>query len=147
MSLVIWLGSFAAAAVIAIAAYRARALSASGAIAATIIGGLITAAGGWRWGALLIGFFISASLLSKLTDRLRPAQGRNIARGSRRDAWQVLANGGIATLCAVLYGITDAVVLPAAFAAPAGLRVIPVDEVTVATQSRAWIDAALAALQ
>jgi uncharacterized protein (TIGR00297 family) len=117
VSLVIGIGSFAAAAVIALAAYRARALNVSGAIAATIAGGLITAAGGWRWGALLIGFFISSSLLSQLTDRRRPAQGRNVARGSRRDAWQVTANGGIATLCAVLYGLTDSTVMLAAFAA------------------------------
>jgi uncharacterized protein (TIGR00297 family) len=117
VSLIIWIASFAAAAAIALAAHRARALDWSGAIAATTVGGLITATGGWRWGALLIGFFISSSLLSKLTDRRRPAQGCNVARGSRRDAWQVLANGGIATLCAIMYGITQSTVMLAAFAA------------------------------
>ncbi len=117
MPLIHWIASFASAGVIAFGAYRARALAPSGALAATLVGGLVTATGGWRWGALLIGFFISSSLLSKLTDRRRPEQGRNVARGSRRDAWQVAANGGIATLCAVLYGITGAQVMLAAFAA------------------------------
>jgi uncharacterized protein (TIGR00297 family) len=115
--LVHWIASFAAAGVIALGAYRARALAPSGALAATLVGGLITVTGGWGWGALLLGFFISSSLLSKLTDRRRPEQGRNVARGSRRDAWQVAANGGIATLCAVLYGITGDQMMLAAFAA------------------------------
>lgn len=117
MTIVIWIMSFSASTAIALGAYRARALSQSGALAAILVGGLITAAGGWRSGALLVGFFISASLLSKVTDRYRPEQGRNVARGSRRDAWQVAANGGVATLCALLYGATDHSAFLAAFAA------------------------------
>jgi uncharacterized protein (TIGR00297 family) len=117
VSLVVWFVSFSASTAIAFGAYRARALSLSGALAAMVVGGLITASGGWRAGALLVGFFVSASLLSKVTERYRPEQGRNVARGSRRDAWQVIANGGIATLCAAIYGLTDEPIFLVAFAA------------------------------
>ena len=91
------LGAIAAIAV-SVAAWRARALTADGLLAASLVGTAIVGAGGWWAGLLLIAFFTTSSVLSRTgADRARvPA-----ARGSRRDAVQVAANGGVAGACAL----------------------------------------------
>ncbi|GAC1500129.1 MAG: DUF92 domain-containing protein [Vulcanimicrobiaceae bacterium] len=68
-------------------AWRLRWLRPGGAFAAIFIGTLVYGAGGWRYAAVLLSFFISAAFLSR----------RNEARG----AAQVLANGLVPALCAV----------------------------------------------
>lgn len=117
MTLTHLLLSFLAAGIVSAIAWRVRSLDRSGAIAATLLGGTITAAAGWEGGAILIAFFVSSSLLSRVTSRLRPKQGENVARGSNRDAKQVFANGGVSLLCAVAWGIWNTDWLLAAFAA------------------------------
>ena len=87
-----------AAAIIALGAWRLHALTADGALAATLLGALIVGAGGWWAGALLIGFFVTSSVLSHAG---RDHTTVKSARGSRRDAIQVAANGGIAAMCAI----------------------------------------------
>src|SRR5437870_3701993 len=83
---------------IALAARRARALDASGAVAATALGTLAIAAG-WTWGALLIAFFITGSALSRWKrDEKARRTGATVEKGGERDAWQVLANGGVFAL-------------------------------------------------
>jgi uncharacterized protein (TIGR00297 family) len=80
---------------IALAAWRAGALSASGAVAATVVGTLAAAAG-WEWAALLIAYFVSATALSRLGEARKARRtARVVAKGGRRDAVQVLANGGV----------------------------------------------------
>jgi uncharacterized protein (TIGR00297 family) len=80
--------------IVAIAARRTHTLSSSGALTAMIVGTLAVAAG-WSWGLLLLAFFISASVLSRVGEpgkkqRVLPI----VEKGSERDVWQVLANGG-----------------------------------------------------
>ena len=87
-----------AAAVIAAGARRAGALSNDGAVAATLVGGAAVGGTGLRGGAALVGFFVSSSLLGRLPRSTDVAPQR---RGNRRDAVQVLANGGIAALLAL----------------------------------------------
>ncbi|MHB0989594.1 MAG: DUF92 domain-containing protein [Bellilinea sp.] len=87
---------FGLAVLIAGAAYAARSLSASGAIAATLLGTAIFSLGGLPWAVLLVGFFVSSSLLSRLFKRRKSAVNEKFSKGSRRDAGQVLANGGLA---------------------------------------------------
>jgi uncharacterized protein (TIGR00297 family) len=91
---------FGLALAIALLAWRANALAASGAVAATIAGTLAVAAG-WSWAALLIAFFVSSTVLGRLRRQWREQRvaGR-IAKGGRRDAIQVLANGGTFLLAA-----------------------------------------------
>jgi Raf kinase inhibitor-like YbhB/YbcL family protein/uncharacterized protein (TIGR00297 family) len=93
---------FLLAILVSYAAYRAHSLSASGALAALGLGAVIFGLGGWGWAILLLGFFISSSLLSRLARRRKQALDEKFSKGSQRDAGQVLANGGVAGLCVVL---------------------------------------------
>lgn len=83
------------AAAIAFVAQRARTLSRSGALAAVAIG-TATIAASWHWGALLVGYFVVSTLLSRF-GRARKEQLTSgvLAKGGERDATQVIANGGI----------------------------------------------------
>lgn len=89
------------AGVVAGAAWRAGSLTASGALAAAVIGGLAVAAG-WPWAVLLIVYFATSSALSRLgRSRKEKLTSSMIAKHGARDAWQVIANGfafGVAAL-------------------------------------------------
>src|SRR5437763_12621375 len=94
------LGCLAAFAV-AGAAWRAGSLSVSGALAATVVGTTAVAAG-WAWGALLVLYFVTSSLLSRVGAAEKQRRtGRIVAKGGARDAVQVIANGGVFALCAL----------------------------------------------
>src|SRR5688500_8098628 len=102
---VIWVGSaYLLAALVGYAGYRLRALSSRGAIAACLVGGTIFAFGGLAWATVLIAFFASSSLLSffKASDTSKIEASETFEKGSRRDAAQVLANGGVAAILAAL---------------------------------------------
>jgi uncharacterized protein (TIGR00297 family) len=88
---------------IALAAWRAHALSPQGAVAACLLGTVIFGLGGLGWAFPLLGFFISSSLLSRLFRRRKQALDEKFSKGSRRDAGQVLANGGIAGVFVLLH--------------------------------------------
>ncbi len=94
-------GAFVAAA-IALAAWRAGSLSRSGAAAALFIGTVAIAAG-WAWGALLVLYFVSSSLLSRVGARVKTQRSGNIVeKGGARDATQVFANGAVFMAAAAL---------------------------------------------
>ncbi len=84
--------------------FRAKALSRSGAVAAMLTGGTILGFGGLPWALLLVFFFASSSLLSffKHDDSHKVEAARTFEKGGRRDAAQVIANGGVAALLALL---------------------------------------------
>jgi uncharacterized protein (TIGR00297 family) len=88
---------FAGAAAFSLAAHRARALSPTGAIAATAVGGTVVAGSGIRGGGMLVAFFVTSTLLGRLPagDHLEQRRGRE------RDAVQVMANGGVAAILAL----------------------------------------------
>ena len=91
------------AGIVAFGARRICALSTSGAVTGTVVGAIALAAG-WSWGILLVAHFISASALSKLGKRRKARLiGPVIEKGDRRDAKQVLANGGVYVLAAIAY--------------------------------------------
>jgi uncharacterized protein (TIGR00297 family) len=71
--------------------------------AALLTGSLIFGLGGLPWAALLLGFFISSSALSKAFARRKAAINEKFAKGSQRDWGQVLANGGLGTLLVLAY--------------------------------------------
>ncbi len=95
------------AAGIAAAAFRARALTRGGAIAAFVVGTVTYGSGGWAFTLLLLAFFIPSVGLSR-AGRTRKQALVDTGKAGPRDAWQVVANGGIATLCAALAGVARA---------------------------------------
>ena len=110
--------SSAIALVIAILAYRARALNQSGALTAAILGSLILGLGGPSWGLILLSFFISASTLSNRFKRQKLSINAYAAKGSQRDAGQVLANGAVGGIFVLLFSLIghlfpDSPVVPA----------------------------------
>jgi uncharacterized protein (TIGR00297 family) len=120
------LGGFAISLVIGVAGYRRGALNGSGVAGAILTGTLMFGLGGWEWGALLIAFFASSSALSFYRAREKEGLAEKFAKGHRRDLGQALANGGVATLLAVLYRLLPPLYPPLAggealwFAACAG---------------------------
>jgi uncharacterized protein (TIGR00297 family) len=94
--------AFLLAALIAALAWKLGALDRSGAIAATLLGGIVYGLGGLQWAILLIAFFASSSLLSlAFPDRKRKLTS-SFAKGGRRDWAQVLANGGLGATFLIL---------------------------------------------
>jgi uncharacterized protein (TIGR00297 family) len=92
----------AGAAAISIAARKMRALSSEGALAATAVGAAVVAGAGIRGGAMLVAFFVSSTLLGRLPITVDLEQ----RRGRERDAVQVLANGGVAAVMALVLSLT-----------------------------------------
>ncbi|MBA4384910.1 MAG: DUF92 domain-containing protein [Anaerolinea sp.] len=84
-------------------AYRFKLLTLSGALAAFVLGAVTFGLGGWSWALVLITFFISSSALSLFFKKRKRAAESMYSKGDRRDAAQVLANGGIASLFVILH--------------------------------------------
>jgi len=91
--------AFALSAAIAATAWRLRALTGDGAVAAIAVGTAILATTGWPGCAVLGAFFGSSSLVSRLWSRAGDEACE--AKGETRDRWQVLANGGVAAVAAI----------------------------------------------
>lgn len=94
---------FGLAALIALAAWKVKSLDRSGALGAFVLGTVIFGLGGLGWAILLLGFFISSSLLSRLFRRRKARLEEKFSKGSQRDAGQVAANGGIAGAFVLLH--------------------------------------------
>lgn len=110
-----WMIGLAGSGIIALAAFAKRALSASGALAAMAMGTLMYALGSAAWYGALIAFFISSTLLSKYKKRRKARLEADYAKTGRRDAGQVLANGGVALLFCLLYAAAPSAPWWAAF--------------------------------
>lgn len=96
-----FLVGLALAALIGAVSYWRSLLSRSGAVGAVVLGTAIMGLGGWRWGVLLVWFFLSASLLSKYRADQKQKTAEKFDKGHRRDLGQVIANGGIGGLLAL----------------------------------------------
>src|SRR6266568_4178169 len=93
---------------ISLLAYQRRSLSRSGIAGAIITGTTTFGLGGWSWGLSLIFFFISSSIFShfRAPDKAHTAADK-FSKGGQRDIGQAAANGGIATLLALGYGLAS----------------------------------------
>jgi uncharacterized protein (TIGR00297 family) len=96
-------------AIVLLALWRGS-LSRSGAVGALVVGVLIFGLGGPVWGVLLGLFFVSSSLLSHFKETEKQAAAEKFDKGHQRDIGQVLANGGLGSLVAIM-----------SFAAPAAV--------------------------
>jgi uncharacterized protein (TIGR00297 family) len=94
---------FLFAALISFAAYRAHSLSRSGAWGALLEGTIIFGLGGWQWAVLLMAFFISSSVLTRLFGKKKASLNEKFDKGGTRDIGQVLANGAVASIFAGLH--------------------------------------------
>ncbi len=91
---------------VATLAYRRHSLDKSGVVGAIASGTTIFGMGGWSWGLSLIYFFVSSSLLSHFRERDKASVAADkFSKGSQRDIAQAAANGGLATLIALVYGL------------------------------------------
>jgi uncharacterized protein (TIGR00297 family) len=104
--------------VVTAAAWALRALAPSGVPAAWAVGAATLWVAGWPGGAVLLAFFIPGSVISRLW---AAPDSTFDTKGDRRDAWQVLANGGFPALGAACANSTEAAlaVLAAGLAAAA----------------------------
>ncbi|WNR43215.1 DUF92 domain-containing protein [Paenibacillus roseipurpureus] len=100
-----WLLGCLGSVLIAGAAYWKQSLSRSGFIAAVLLGMTMYALASAAWFGTLIAFFISSSLLSKLKQARKAAAESGYAKGGRRDAGQVAANGGLGLLLCIGHSI------------------------------------------
>lgn len=100
------------------AGYRARTVSASGAIGGAVVGAIIyAAAGGAAW-LFLFTTFVVASVASRLGLQRKTLLGIAEERGGRRGAGNALANCGVAVIAAVVAATTpDSEVAMVAFVA------------------------------
>lgn len=98
-------------------AARQGALTPGGALAAVVIGTTTIAAGGLAPGASLIAFFTSSTAWSRVGRKRKAVLADVWEKGDRRDAGQVLANGGVACACLVVSAFAKSRAAPAGAAA------------------------------
>ena len=96
-------------------ALRAHALTRSGAAAAFFVGTLTFASGTVGFTLVLLAFFVPSVILSRV-GKARKRELTDIGKGGARDALQVLANGGVATACAIVWAFTHDIHWAVAFA-------------------------------
>ncbi|TBL81271.1 DUF92 domain-containing protein [Paenibacillus thalictri] len=101
----IWAIGFVCSIAVAGLAYWKKSLSASGAAAAVAVGTLLYALGNLAWYGTLLAFFISSTLCSKWKHHRKAAAESGYAKGGRRDAGQVAANGGLGALFCVAHAL------------------------------------------
>lgn len=78
-------------------AYKFNSLRKDGAVGAYVMGIIIFGAGGLKWVIPIATFFILSSIISKMSNT-----DNQLHKGSKRDIIQVLANGGVATIIAII---------------------------------------------
>ena len=78
-------------------AYRLKSLNKNGVITAYTMGIIIFGAGGLQWATPIVTFFILSSIISKIS-----SSDNLLNKGSKRDIIQVMANGGVATVIAII---------------------------------------------
>lgn len=100
-----WGIGFCGALLVAGAAYYKQSLSFSGMLAAIAMGTIYFGAGNAFWFGILLLFFISSSLLSKLHHENKVELEATYDKTGRRDAGQVFANGGLGMLLVLLNAI------------------------------------------
>ncbi|MNJ26694.1 DUF92 domain-containing protein [Paenibacillus bouchesdurhonensis] len=90
-----WIIGAICAIAVSAAAYWKRSLSLSGMIAAAVMGTVYFGAGNLFWFGILLLFFVSSSVFSKLKADQKRETEKSYAKSGKRDAAQVMANGGL----------------------------------------------------
>lgn len=96
----------------ALLAWRLRFLTTSGSIAGGLFAATLVGIGGAEWIAPGLAFFFLSSALSRWSGRIRRRRpGAEEVDGSRRDAGQVFANGGVAWMLIGAHAFTPSAAL------------------------------------
>jgi uncharacterized protein (TIGR00297 family) len=81
--------------IIALISYRLRFLDGGGSVALFLLGTIVFGVGRWTFAVPILAFFVLSSLLSKMGKKRKHKLLTVFEKSGRRDAAQVLANGGI----------------------------------------------------
>jgi len=100
INLAVWAG---ASFIIFLYLVKLKILKVNGMLVAYVMGILIFGIGGASWIIPMLAFFLTSSLLSKIS----PSKSFNTSKSSHRDMFQVLANGGIPLLAALIFFYTQ----------------------------------------
>lgn len=92
--------------IIAFAGYKKESLSLSGGISAVILGTALYYFGGLFFSVILVAFFISSSILTKYKKGFKKSFEDLNEKGGKRDHVQVIANGLLGFIFALLFFIT-----------------------------------------
>ncbi len=99
-------GALGANILLAGVAYRKKSVSPSGAVVGFILGAAIFLAGGFSGWIVLGVFFVSSTIVGKLTDSRKHRLAHIHEKGSTRDGMQAFSNAGPAALSMVGYLLT-----------------------------------------
>jgi uncharacterized protein (TIGR00297 family) len=87
---------------IAVLSYRFQFLDTGGALVTFLMGVVIFGLGGWACTLPILSFFILSSLLSKLGKAKKKAIETSYQKTGIRDFYQVIANGGVASILVII---------------------------------------------
>ncbi len=94
------------AVVTSVSSYLARFLTFGGSLAQCLLGIILLGIGGWQWTIPMLVFFTFSSLLSRFGKEQKTVASLYSEKSSRRDAWQVAANGGVAGIITLMWFFT-----------------------------------------
>lgn len=97
-----WALAFGVSGLLGIVAFLRRSLTTTGALAACFVGGTVWMGMGRGGFVVLCVFFLTSTLLGRVAKGRKQQFETHYSKGHRRDALQVLANGGVAAACGLL---------------------------------------------
>jgi len=116
LKLMNFLTGFVLSGVLAMLIERKDVLTFGGMVTAIALGTIVYGLGGPVWMGVIFVFFVSSSALTNLFEKQKEKVNREqFEKGGARDPWQVIANGGLASVLAAAYFIWPDPLLFAAF--------------------------------
>lgn len=104
------LAGIALSLVIALISYRIKTISFSGALGMILVGTTIFGMGGIIFAIPLLFFYFTSIILTAVKTSRKSIALLTFDKAGARDIWQVLANGGIPAICAIIYFATGNII-------------------------------------
>jgi uncharacterized protein (TIGR00297 family) len=120
MTLILGLAAIGSGLAVTWSATRLRVLTPTAASIAGAFAASLIAWGGWAWALPGAVFFLGSSLVSRVGARRKSHRAHRVEKSGPRDAWQVLANGGVAWVCLLLSALAPASLNAVLYAAGLG---------------------------